>query len=87
MALVFRVDSTWPKPLPKPLDLGAVVASRWMGATRVGSHTGRPRCGQTNAIDLRAGAAGPRFDRDGTLISSWGGPGPGYEWPQLEHGI
>ena len=27
------------------------------------------------------------FDQDGTLVSSWGGPGAGYEWPQLEHGI
>jgi DNA-binding beta-propeller fold protein YncE len=27
------------------------------------------------------------FAPDGTLVSSWGGPGPGYEWPQLEHGI
>jgi DNA-binding beta-propeller fold protein YncE len=27
------------------------------------------------------------FDADGTLVSSWGGPGAGYEWPQLEHGI
>src|SRR6516162_4929714 len=27
------------------------------------------------------------FDPDGTLVSSWGGPGPDYEWPQLEHGI
>jgi DNA-binding beta-propeller fold protein YncE len=27
------------------------------------------------------------FDQAGNLLSSWGGPGPGYEWPQLEHGI
>ena len=27
------------------------------------------------------------FDQAGTLVSWWGGPGPGYEWPQLEHGI
>ena len=27
------------------------------------------------------------FDADGSLLSSWGGPGPGYEWPELEHGI
>src|SRR6185503_7280904 len=27
------------------------------------------------------------FDEEGTLVSSWGGPGAGYEWPQLEHGI
>src|SRR4030095_518170 len=27
------------------------------------------------------------FEQQGTLVSSWGGPGAGYEWPQLEHGI
>jgi DNA-binding beta-propeller fold protein YncE len=27
------------------------------------------------------------FDQDGTLLSHWGGPGDGYQWPQLEHGI
>ncbi len=27
------------------------------------------------------------FDPEGNLVSSWGGPGPGYEWPDLEHGI
>ena len=27
------------------------------------------------------------FSPDGTLLSSWGGPGAGYEWPQDEHGI
>ena len=27
------------------------------------------------------------FDQRGTLIHSWGGPGPGYDWPQTEHGV
>jgi len=27
------------------------------------------------------------FDADGSLVNSWGGPGPGYDWPQSEHGI
>ena len=27
------------------------------------------------------------FDQAGNLVSSWGGPGAGYEWPDLEHGI
>src|SRR5207247_11422783 len=26
------------------------------------------------------------FDADGSLLSAWGGPGAGYDWPQLEHG-
>jgi hypothetical protein len=27
------------------------------------------------------------LDPAGTLVNSWGGPGPGYDWPQSEHGI
>lgn len=27
------------------------------------------------------------FDADGRLVNSWGGSGPGYDWPRSEHGI
>ena len=27
------------------------------------------------------------FDPEGNLVRSWGGPGPGYEWPESNHGI
>jgi hypothetical protein len=27
------------------------------------------------------------FDRTGTLVHAWGGPGAGYDWPQTEHGV
>jgi len=27
------------------------------------------------------------FDGNGNFIKAWGGDGPGYEWPQPEHGI
>ena len=27
------------------------------------------------------------FDQAGNVVSSWGGPGEGYEWPDNEHGI
>ena len=28
-----------------------------------------------------------QFDQEGTLISSWGGPGQGYDWPDSNHGV
>ena len=39
--------------------------------------------------DQQANAAPPvlEFDRDGTFIQAWGGPGDGYDWPSNEHGI
>ncbi len=27
------------------------------------------------------------YDHDGNLVSSWGGPGKGYDWPESNHGI
>src|SRR5207249_2687933 len=27
------------------------------------------------------------FDQAGNLISAWGGPGTGYEWPEHEHSV
>jgi len=27
------------------------------------------------------------FDAAGNFIQGWGGPGPGYDWPDIEHGI
>src|ERR1035437_4614906 len=27
------------------------------------------------------------FDAEGNLLKSWGGPGPRYDWPSVEHGI
>ena len=58
-----------------------------MPATTCGSRIGPHAPAQRNAIDLEAAPPVLEFDADGTLLSSWGGPGAGYEWPQLEHGI
>ena len=27
------------------------------------------------------------FDADGNYVQGWGGPGEGYDWPEIEHGI
>jgi hypothetical protein len=84
----FHVDPAWPKPLPNHWIVGAVVG------VAVDAHdhvwvTHRPSTLQPNEIRSIWHAAPPvlEFDTDGTLLSWWGGPGPGYEWPKLEHGI
>jgi hypothetical protein len=85
---VFRVDSTWPRPLPNHWIVGAVVGVAVDGRDHVWI-THRPSTLQPNETRSIWRAAPPvlEFDQDGTLVSSWGGPGPGYEWPQLEHGV
>src|SRR3954452_10112209 len=85
---VYTVDPSWPKPLPNHWIVGAVVGV----AVDARDHiwiTHRPSTLQPNETRSIWKAAPPvlEFDQAGTLMSSWGGPGPGYEWPQLEHGI
>jgi hypothetical protein len=84
----YTVDPFWPKPLPNHWLVGAVVGI----AVDSGDHvwiTHRPSTLQPNETRSFWKAAPPvlEFDKDGALLSSWGGPGEGYEWPQLEHGI
>src|SRR5206468_4325819 len=84
----FKVDPFWPKSLPNHWLVGAVAG------VAVDSHDHvwiihRPSTLQPNEVRASYRGAPPvlEFDREGTLVSSWGGPGKGYEWPQLEHGI
>jgi hypothetical protein len=39
--------------------------------------------------DQKERAAPPvlEFDADGLFVQGWGGPGEGYDWPEIEHGI
>jgi hypothetical protein len=88
----FRVDPSWPKPLPNHWIVGAVAGIAVDKRDHVWI-THRPSTLQPNETRSIWRAAPPvlEFDREGTLVSSWGGPagspGPGYEWPQLEHGV
>jgi len=84
----YQVDPAWPKQLPNHWLVGAVVGVAVDAKDHVWI-THRPSTLQPNETRSFWKAAPPvlEFDQDGTLVSSWGGPGPGYEWPQLEHGI
>ena len=84
----YVVDPSWPKPLPNHWIVGAVVGVAVDSRDHIWI-THRPSTLQPNETRSIWKAAPPvlEFDQAGTLVSSWGGPGPGYEWPQLEHGI
>ena len=85
---VFRVDPAWPKPLPNHWIVGVVVGVAVDGRDHAWI-VHRPNSLEPNETRSFWHAAPPvlEFAPDGTLVSSWGGPGPGFEWPQLEHGI
>ena len=84
----FKVDPFWPRPLPNHWILGAVAGVAVDRQDHVWL-THRPSTLQPNETRSIWKAAPPvlEFDADGALVSAWGGPGTGYEWPQLEHGV
>jgi DNA-binding beta-propeller fold protein YncE len=92
----FEVDLMWPKPLPNHWLMGhpngiAVDAQDHIWVVQ--------NTGSLGPLDLHAttkpqiaeccAAAPPvlEFDQEGNVIKSWGGPGEGYDWPDMVHGI
>jgi len=92
----FEIDPFWPKVLPNNWEMGE------LGAVFVDANDhiwviSRPRT--LTADQIGASLTPPtseccvpappviEFDQEGRVVQSWGGPGPGYEWPANEHGI
>jgi DNA-binding beta-propeller fold protein YncE len=94
MAPRFEVDPYWPKPLPNHWVTGSTIGVSTDAQDRVWI-IHRPNTVEDNfkAADLKLGecckVAPPVlvFDQAGNLVKSWGGPGPGYDWPDSNHGI
>ena len=93
----FEVDPLWPKPLPNNWLLGWTIGvwvdeqdyvwvihrgAGGLNKNEIGAEINPPiaECCRTAPPVLV-------FDPDGNLVRAWGGPGPGYEWPQSNHGI
>jgi DNA-binding beta-propeller fold protein YncE len=94
----FEVDPFWPKPLPNHWILGSTIGIGIDSRDHVyiihrGSATlnARTEAGaETNPPTGECCRAAPpvlEFDPEGNVVSSWGGPGEGYDWPQSNHGI
>ena len=84
----FQVDPLWPKPLPNHWLVGSVIGVAVDSRDHIWI-VHRPKSLQPNEIRAAWKSAPPvlEFDQQGNLVQSWGGPGAGYEWPQMEHGI
>jgi len=92
----FAVDASWPKPLPNKWILGQVAGitvdrqDRIWIVNRPRSLTPRERAAEHHPPEAKCCVAPPPvlvFDQQGNLLKAWGGPGPGYEWPEVEHGV
>ncbi len=96
MAPRFEVDPLWPKPLPNHWLLGQTIGVAvdaqdhvWI-IHRAGSlEPGEQHAAAKPQIAQCCAPAPPilEFDQAGNLLASWGGPGPGYDWPDSNHGI
>src|SRR5216117_328172 len=92
-APIFEVDPYWPKPLPNHWVIGSTIGVSVDAQDHVWI-IHRPQSVDDNfkAADMKIGicckVAPPvlEFDQEGNLVSSWGGPGAGYEWPVSNHG-
>jgi DNA-binding beta-propeller fold protein YncE len=90
----FEVDPMWPKPLPHHWVLGNVIGLAvdaqdhiWI-VHRAASLERMETYLKNNAADCCTPAPPVvEFDQEGNLITAWGGPGEGYEWPDTNHGI
>jgi DNA-binding beta-propeller fold protein YncE len=83
----FEVDPSWqwPPKLPNNWVVGIV------SFVAVDRHDNlwvlhRPRQVPVEQKD-RAAPAVLQFDAAGKFVQAWGGPGPGYDWPDMEHGL
>jgi DNA-binding beta-propeller fold protein YncE len=90
----FRVDPLWPKLLPNGWVIGATIGI----AVDSRNHVWVIHRPSTIPDSEKPGTlkiayccfVAPQileFDRAGNLVSHFGGPGDGYEWPDSEHGI
>src|SRR5436309_1971522 len=93
----FEVDPMWPKPLPNHWLLGATIGVSvdaqdhvWIIHRSSATLNNNERGAELNPPTGECCKGAPpvlEFDQAGNLLSSWGGPGQGYEWPESNHGI
>jgi DNA-binding beta-propeller fold protein YncE len=92
----YRVDPFWPKRLPHDWIVGQVSGLAvdvrdhvWIIHRPASLTPEEAAAAQKPPAAMCCVPAPPviEFDPDGNLVRAWGGPGAGYDWFELEHGI
>lgn len=92
----FVVDPLWPKPLPNHWVLGSVTGVAVDAQDHIWiTHRGADSLGNNEKgaiLNPPTGCCVPapqvlEFDQAGNLLSHWGGPGQGFDWPSSTGGI
>jgi DNA-binding beta-propeller fold protein YncE len=96
-APVFEVDPLWPRPLPNNWLLGWTIGVWvdeqdyvWVIHRGAGGLHNNERGAELSPPIAECCRTAPPilvYDPEGNLVKSWGGPGPGYEWPSSNHGV
>jgi len=98
-APAFQVDPFWPKPLPNHWLFGSITGIAvdaqdhvWVVHRGAASLNARTEIGLASDPPTAEACCLPapfvlRFDPSGRVVSHWGGPGKGYDWPQSPGGI
>ena len=95
-APVFEVDPLWPKPtggllLGQTIGLWADEQDHiWVihrGSATLHNNEKGAELNPPIAQCCKGAKPVLSFDPEGNLSRSWGGPGPGYEWPESNHGV
>ena len=94
-APMFEVDPFWPKPFSGLLGMaiGVWVDEQdyvWIIHRSSATLHNNEKGAELNPPIAECCRGAPpvlAFDPEGNLVKAWGGPGPGYEWPQSNHGI
>ena len=83
----FRVDPAW--AWPPSLPGGQVVGVVSSVAVDRRDHVWVLHRARQVLPEVRERAAPPvlEFDAEGNFVQGWGGPAPGYDWPDTEHGL
>jgi len=93
----FEVDPMWPKPFPNRWILGSSTGVAVDGRDHIflvhltDSFNPRTEIGlATNPVTGECCAPAPNvleLDAAGNLVNHWGGPGAGYNWPEMNAGV
>src|SRR6266542_5069833 len=87
-------DNVWIIHRPNTVEDNFKAADIKVGDARGRDDEARPGAASTQPADsgfigkcCKVASPVLVYDQAGNLVKSWGGPGPGYDWPDSNHGI